>query len=200
MSEDAVPAAPAAAPSPGPTRFSGVMAAALCLGTALVGGAGGAWWSESRLQAELTMRPPLIVMDYAPLAAALGQGTAPEILQAGFAAYKARAARFQEAGFLVLTRVAVEAMPEGMLIPPPEVLPAAAGGPLPRPAPLSGPTPGSPARSLSMPYVIPAGPSPSLPAPDQLRPAPPTALGQAETMSREEATALLRGLLGAGAR
>lgn len=166
--------------------LSAAVSVAACLGAVLAS----AWWTERRLTAEMTMRPPVVVVDYTPIAAALGRGADPAQLGAAFAQVKEHVARFERAGYLVLNRMALEAIPPEFLIPVAAVPdgPRAAGGEVPRPPVV---LPGLPA--------MPAPGGGALPPAGALRPAAPAGPSQ-NGMSQEEAAALLRSLLAAGTR
>jgi hypothetical protein len=149
---------------------------------ALLGGGGATLWTERRLAAELVMRPPVVVVDYAPITDALGRGADPRALEAAFGSVKANVARFERAGYLVVNRVALETFPAGLAIPVPPLPVAAARAPGSAPplaaaVPLGSGVPGFGAAPLAL----------------DMRPAPPAA---APPMSEGEAGALLRALLG----
>jgi hypothetical protein len=171
---------------------------------AITGCAGGIAWSEVRLREALVMRPPLVAVDYRPILAQLASGRDAAALAPAFAAYKARASAFRQAGYLVFNRATLEAIPEALLIPPPmEDMP-----PVPRAGEAPVALPGAPAPAAG----TAAAPLPS--APDASpRPVTPPAAGPAEPaggnaapqaagseMSAAEAAALLRAMLRRGSQ
>ena len=133
------------------------LAAGLLAATALSG------WLAYRgamteLDRALELRPPLAVLDYAPITARLAQGTPARELEPAFAELKRWSGRLREHGYLVLNRAAADAVPEAHLVrpdpadlptpmataPPPAIPPAA---PLPATGPSLAISP-SEARSL----------------------------------------------------
>lgn len=155
---------------------------------AAVGCAGGAAWSEVRLRDALVMRPPLVAVDYRPILQQLAGGQDAAALAPEFAAYKARAAAFRRAGYLVFNRATLEAIPDALLIPPPAVVKPPAGPPV-------GPS-GAPVAA-----VAPALPAPPVAATAPLAAPQPVAAaaGGARTeLSAAEAGALLRAILQQG--
>ena len=100
------------------------LAAGLVAGPALSG-----WLAYRAAMAELDraleLRPPLAVLDYAPITARLAQGTPAKELEPAFADLKRWSGRLREHGYLVLTRAAADAVPEPYLVrPDPADLPA----------------------------------------------------------------------------
>lgn len=112
----------------------------------------------AELDRALELRPPLAVLDYAPITARLAQGTPARELEPAFAELKRWSSRLREHGYLVLNRAAADAVPEAHLVrpdpadlpapmataPPPAIPPAA---PLPATGPSLAISP-SEARSL----------------------------------------------------
>ena len=100
------------------------LAAGLLAATALSG------WLAYRgamteLDRALELRPPLAVLDYAPITARLAQGTPARELEPAFAELKRWSGRLREHGYLVLNRAAADAVPEAHLVrPDPADLPA----------------------------------------------------------------------------
>ena len=100
------------------------LAAGLLAATALSG------WLAYRgamteLDRALELRPPLAVLDYAPITARLAQGTPARELEPAFAELKRWGNRLREHGYLVLNRAAADAVPEAYLVrPDPADLPA----------------------------------------------------------------------------
>ena len=100
------------------------LAAGLLAATALSG------WLAYRgamteLDRALELRPPLAVLDYAPITARLAQGTPARELEPAFAELKRWSSRLREHGYLVLNRAAADAVPEAYLVrPDPADLPA----------------------------------------------------------------------------
>ncbi len=88
---------------------------------------GGLIWMQGdaieALKAELDARPPVAVVDYAPVAAAVADGRAPEEIEPLFRALKERAAALREDGYLVLNRAAIDGAPDAFVVrvdPPPQ--------------------------------------------------------------------------------
>ena len=100
------------------------LAAGLLAATALSG------WLAYRgamteLDRALELRPPLAVLDYAPITARLAQGTPARELEPAFAELKRWSSRLREHGYLVLNGAAADAVPEAYLVrPDPADLPA----------------------------------------------------------------------------
>ena len=115
------------------------LAAGLLAASALSG-----WLAYRAAMAELDraleLRPPLAVLDYAPITARLAQGTPASELEPAFAELKRWSSRLREHGYLVLNRAAADAVPEAYLVrPDPADLPA------PVPAPMAtAPPPATP--------------------------------------------------------
>ena len=79
----------------------------------------------AELDRALELRPPLAVLDYAPITARLAQGTPARELEPAFAELKRWSGRLREHGYLVLNRAAADAVPEAYLVrPDPADLPA----------------------------------------------------------------------------
>ena len=79
----------------------------------------------AELDRALELRPPLAVLDYAPITARLAQGTPARELEPAFAELKRWGNRLREHGYLVLNRAAADAVPEAYLVrPDPADLPA----------------------------------------------------------------------------
>ena len=119
----------------------------------------------AELDRALELRPPLAVIDYAPITARLAEGTPAGELEPAFAELKRWAGRLREHGYLVLNRAAADAVPEAYLVrPDPADLPAptpplAATTPPAAPLPATGPSPAinpSEARSLIETLTMPA--------------------------------------------
>jgi len=102
-----------------------------CIGVALAAsllcGVSAAVFSESRLRAALLLRPPILVVDYSGVTAALEMGVSADNLRGPYANYKKEVAEAGDAGFLVVNRAALEEIPDGFILPPPDWV-AAAGG------------------------------------------------------------------------
>ena len=158
-------------------RWPAILAAA-------VGCAGGVAWSEVRLRDALVMRPPLVAVDYRPILQQLAGGQDAAALAPEFAAYKARAAAFRRAGYLVFNRATLEAIPDALLIPPPTVVKLPGEAPVGAPVVAVAPVPPAEPVAATAPLAAP-------------RPA--AAAGGAGTeMSAAEAGALLRAILQQG--
>ena len=79
----------------------------------------------AELDRALELRPPLAVLDYAPITARLAQGTPAMELEPAFAELKRWSSRLREHGYLVLNGAAADAVPEAYLVrPDPADLPA----------------------------------------------------------------------------
>ena len=79
----------------------------------------------TELDRALELRPPLAVLDYAPITARLAQGTPARELEPAFAELKRWSSRLREHGYLVLNGAAADAVPEAYLVrPDPADLPA----------------------------------------------------------------------------
>ena len=72
----------------------------------------------AELDRALELRPPLAVLDYAPITARLAQGIPAKELEPAFTALKRWGSRLREHGYLVLNRAAAEAVPEAYLLRP----------------------------------------------------------------------------------
>ena len=72
----------------------------------------------AELDRALELRPPLAVLDFAPITARLAQGTPARDLEPAFAALKRWGSRLREHGYLVLNRAAADAVPEAYLVRP----------------------------------------------------------------------------------
>ena len=100
----------------------------------------------AELDRALELRPPLAVIDYAPITARLAQGTPARELEPAFAELERWSGRLREHGYLVLNRAAADAVPEAYLVrPDPADLPAptpplAATTPPAAPLPATGPS------------------------------------------------------------
>ena len=121
-----------------PPPLLAALAAGLLAASALSG-----WLAYRAAMAELDraleLRPPLAVLDYAPITARLAQGTPAKELEPDFAALKRWSGRLREHGYLVLNRAATEAVPEAYLVlpDPAQAMPA----PITPPPPLTAATP-----------------------------------------------------------
>ena len=120
----------------------------------------------AELDRALELRPPLAVLDYAPITARLAQGTPAKELEPAFAALKRWSGRLREHGYLVLNRAATEAVPEAYLVlpDPAQAMPA----PIP-PPPLTATTP-------------PAAPLPATTPSPAIRPSPTISPGEARAL------------------
>ena len=79
----------------------------------------------AELDRALELRPPLAVLDYAPITARLAQDTPARELEPAVAELKRWSSRLREHGYLVLNRAAADAVPEAYLVrPDPTDLPA----------------------------------------------------------------------------
>jgi len=132
----------------------------------------------------LATRPPIAVIDYAAVGAAVAAGQAPEAIEPLFTALKTRSAALGAEGVLVINRAAVDAAP-------PQIVFGAAVAPETATAAIPA---GSPAAPIQMPGAAPAsapGPiPPAAAAPAQPRPAQ-------EGLSAAEARALMGAIAGA---
>jgi hypothetical protein len=88
---------------------------------AIVGGSSAAFYSDWRLRSALVMRPPIVGVDYSGISEALAEGIPATALQTAFQSYKAEATAARDAGFMVVNMAAIEQMPEGFVIPPPDL-------------------------------------------------------------------------------
>jgi hypothetical protein len=182
---------PAAAPPAGPHLVWRLdwtpVIAALLIGAAVFGLIRTALIDRiEALEADLALRPPIAVVDYGSIQAALVAGASPADLQPAFAEVKSLAAAYGRDGYLVINRAALEAAPQRLVFEAEPVLVA--------------PPPPS-AASLFAPLAEPGGaerPEPSaqaLPDPRMASPRP--------DMTPDEAAAFLRALIagqaGAGA-
>jgi hypothetical protein len=130
----------------------------------------------------LAARPPIAVIDYAAVGAAVAAGQAPEAIEPLFTALKTRSAALGAEGVLVINRAAVDAAP-------PQIVFGAAVAPVTAAIPAGGPaapvqTPV--AASTAAPGLIP----PAGAAPAQARPAQ-------GGLSAAEARALMGAIAGA---
>ena len=91
----------------------------ISLAVTAVAGTVGIW----AVQNELAERPPIAIVDYGPLAAALNAGEAPAAVQPYLAEFKRRAAAYRKAGYVVINAASVDAAPDDVYIPPPDDLP-----------------------------------------------------------------------------
>jgi len=121
-----VPETPAIA-SPAPRQIDLATCIGVALAASLLAAAAAALYSESRLRAALLLRPPILVVDYSGVTSALELGVSAENLRGPYANYKKQVADAGDAGFLVVNRAALEEIPDGFTIPPPDWV-AAAGG------------------------------------------------------------------------
>jgi len=111
----------------GPRQVGLVTCIVVALAASLLGSVSTAMFSESRLRAALLLRPPILVVDYSGVTAALEMGVSADNLRSPYAIYKKEVAEAGDAGFLVVNRAALEEIPDGFTIPPPDWV-AAAGG------------------------------------------------------------------------
>ena len=86
-----------------------------------VAGTVGVW----AVRNELAERPPIAIVDYGPLAAALNGGEKPAAVQPYLAEFKRRAVAYRKAGYVVINAASVDAAPDDVYIPPPDDLPKA---------------------------------------------------------------------------
>ena len=105
----------------------------------------------AELDRALELRPPLAVLDYAPITARLAQGTPARELEPAFAELKRWSGRLREHGYLVLNRAAADAVPEAYLVrPDPADLPAPMATAPPPATPPAAPLPAiSPSLAIS---------------------------------------------------
>lgn len=183
---------PAAAPPAGPHAFwrldwTPVIAAAL-IGAAVFGLIRTALIDRiEALEADLAVRPPIAVVDYGSIQAALVAGASPADLQPAFAEVKSLAAAYGREGYLVINRAALEAAPQRLVFEagPVLVAPAPADALPPLFSPLGDPGPadrrGPPAQGLPDPRAG-AAPDPRAPSP-------------VADMTPDEAAAFLRALI-----
>lgn len=163
-----------------------------CMMGAIVLGFGYLAWAQGSaieglrraLDEGLAARPPIAVIDYAAVGAAVAAGQAPEAIEPLFTALKTRSAALGAEGVLVINRAAVDAAPPQIVFGAavaPDTAKAAipAGGTVP---PIQTPV----AASTATPALIP----PATAAPTQPRPA------QAG-LSAAEARALMGAIAGA---
>ena len=92
---------------------------AVCLAVVGICNLAAFWWLKGKLEAGLATRPPLVVLDYTPVATALAEGAPPQEIQPHFAELKRRAAVFRRAGYLVLNAAAVDSAPDHARVPTP---------------------------------------------------------------------------------
>lgn len=105
------------------------------------------------LEADLALRPPVAVVDYGSIQAALVAGASPADLQPAFAEVKSLAAAYGREGYLVINRAALEAAPQRLVF---EAGPVLVAPPPPSAASLFAPLaetggagrPGQPAQDL----------------------------------------------------
>jgi hypothetical protein len=132
----------------------------------------------------LAMRPPIAVIDYAAVGAAVAAGQAPEAIEPLFTALKTRSAALGAEGVLVINRAAVDAVP-------PQIVFGAAVAPETATAAIPA---GSPAAPIQTPVAVPTAP-PGLIPPAAAAPArPQPAQGG---LSAAEARALMGAIAGA---
>ena len=120
------PEAPAIAPR-GQHKVGLVTCIGVALTASLVCGVAAGVYSESRLRAALLLRPPILVVVYSGVTAALEMGVSADNLRGPYATYKKEVAEAGDAGFLVVNRAALEEIPDGFILPPPDWV-ATAGG------------------------------------------------------------------------
>lgn len=77
------------------------------------------------VQYELAERPPIAIVDYGPIVAAMGAGESPTTIQSYLIEIRRRAAVYEKAGFVVINAASVDAAPDDVYIPPPDDLPKA---------------------------------------------------------------------------
>ena len=127
-----------------PPRLA-ALAAGLLAASALSG-----WLAYRAAMAELDraleLRPPLAVIDYAPITARLAQGTPARELEPAFTELKSWGSRLREHGYLVLNRAATDAVPEAYLVRPD---PADLPGPVAATAPQAATPPAAPLPAIT---------------------------------------------------
>lgn len=89
------------------------------------------------LQSELGARPPIAVIDYAPITAAIAEGRTPEEIEPLFRRLKAMSDELRAAGFVVLNRTAVDAAPTALVVTVDALAPRTAAASAPSPQPFS---------------------------------------------------------------
>ena len=89
--------------------------------TAIAGGMVG--WSIGVIQDELAERPPIAILDYAPLVNGMSAGEKPAVIETYLAEFKRRASAYENAGFVVINAASVVAAPDYIYVPLPEDLP-----------------------------------------------------------------------------
>jgi hypothetical protein len=77
------------------------------------------------MEAELAKRPPIAIVDYGPIAAAVAAGEAPAAIQPYLSEIKRRAAAYRDAGYVVINAASIEAAPADVFVPTPDDLPKA---------------------------------------------------------------------------
>ncbi|MBB3268343.1 hypothetical protein FHW79_006018 [Azospirillum sp. OGB3] len=77
----------------------------------------------AQLEAELAARPPVIVVDFTKMAAAL-QGQAPDIIDTAMGRVRGDIRRLQEEGYVVLDGQSVLAAPDDSMMMPASIKPA----------------------------------------------------------------------------
>jgi hypothetical protein len=77
------------------------------------------------MDAELAKRPPIAIIDYRPIAAAVTAGEAPATILPYLSEIKRRAAAYRDAGYVVINAASIVAAPADVFVPPPADLPKA---------------------------------------------------------------------------
>jgi hypothetical protein len=77
------------------------------------------------MDAELAKRPPIVIIDYRPIATAVAAGEAPAAIQPYLREIKRRAAAYRDAGYVVINAASIAAAPADVFVPTPDDLPKA---------------------------------------------------------------------------
>lgn len=101
------------------TRRDGLSMIGLAVLPALASGCIAYAAAVARLEAALQLRPPLAVVDYGLITDRLAQGSTPKALEPVFKLLKDTSGRLRDHGYLVLNRIATDAVPDPYLIPAP---------------------------------------------------------------------------------
>ena len=99
------------------TRYHRLFMVGLAVLPALASGCIAYGAAVAKLEAALELRPPLAVVDYGPITDELALGTAPKELEPAFKLLKDTSGRLRDHGYLVLNRIATDAVPDPYLIP-----------------------------------------------------------------------------------
>ncbi|NJO39077.1 MAG: hypothetical protein HC871_17615 [Rhizobiales bacterium] len=98
-----------------------IIGTGLCLAITIVG----IGVVASIMEAELAKRPPIVIIDYRPIATAVAAGEAPAAIQPYLSEIKRRAAAYRDAGYVVINAASIEAAPADVFVPTPDDLPKA---------------------------------------------------------------------------